>query len=168
MLLSFQGFMKPITRSGRVYDSFLSNRVYGLCKERGSAMKRTLTAQSNGFGRPPLQNSSLNEESKKQEKLKNLLEEYQQSKNKKIFEDQLVFPTVFVMKIIGTNDATFVQDTLQNISIRINCDPQSIPFSIKDNGKYVSITVKPTFLDASQLYSVYDDIGKDSRVKFIL
>ena len=125
-----------------------------------------------GFGssagtQPPTNNHQTDEQ-RRQQKLQNLLSEYQKSKDRKIFEDQLDFPTAFVMKIIGTNDASFLSDMLSLVASSVNVDPSAVPHSVRTSGPYLSITVKPTFADASQLYSAYDIIGKDRRVKFIL
>lgn len=124
-----------------------------------------------GFGSSPGTNPPSNnhaEEQLRKQKLQKLLSEYQKSKDRKIFEDQLDFPTAFVMKIIDTNDASFLSDMLSLVATSVKVDPSSIPHSVRTSGPYLSITVKPTFADASQLYSTYDVIGKDHRVKFIL
>jgi hypothetical protein len=47
--------------------------------------------------------------------------------------------------------------------------PQSSPsleYSAKTNGKYISITVHAPVESSEQLYSLYERIGRDERVKF--
>lgn len=90
---------------------------------------------------------------------------------KKVFDDTIKFPTEFMMKIVGTNESTFVPDILRAIGECLDKQRMdSIAYSTKETagGKYVSITVKSLFHSSQELYAVYEAIAKDKRVKFTL
>lgn len=123
--------------------------------------------ESKGFGQPPSIPSI--DELANQQRLKTLMGDYKNSK-RKVFEDNLTFPTAFVIKVIGTNEPNFVPDVLATVARCVGCASSEIPHSVKpsDTGNFLSITIKPTFADATQLYATYETVGKDSRVKFVL
>jgi putative lipoic acid-binding regulatory protein len=106
----------------------------------------------------------------KQMQLQKLMKEYQNSGKKSIIEDTVEFPTVFIMKVIGVNDATFAIDTINAIAFVLGETPEKIDFNIKETsgGKYISITISPVFSRADEVYAAYEAVSKDSRVKFVM
>ena len=88
----------------------------------------------------------------------------------KAFEN-LKFPNKFPLKIIGVNDDSFVNETLITIATTLKCPIESLDWSSKPSGtsgRFVAITVVPLFENSSQIYAVYDVVGSDKRVKFVL
>ena len=89
---------------------------------------------------------------------------------KSVFEDHVEFPSEFMIKIIGLNEPTFVIDILNSVATIVNVAPEKIAFTTKETagGKYLSISIKPYFKDASEVYAAYDIVSKDTRVKFVI
>jgi putative lipoic acid-binding regulatory protein len=95
----------------------------------------------------------------------------------KVFEGSVVFPTTFMLKIVGVNDPTFINDILRIIQSCVGDQPAGkslthlsggVTTKETAGGKYVSITLSPYFQNAAELYATYDAISKDKRVKFTL
>ena len=106
----------------------------------------------------------------KQQQLKILMQQYKTGIEKRVFDDAVVFPCEFMVKIIGVNDPTFLDDTLVAVGRCSGQTPSSIKCSTKitSGGKYLSISLSPIFQKSSQIYEAYDVVAKDSRVKFML
>jgi putative lipoic acid-binding regulatory protein len=90
---------------------------------------------------------------------------------KSVFADTMQFPTDFMLKVVGLNEPTFAADIVKLVTTRIG--PQkvaSLSLSTKETagGKYVSVSIKPLFRSAEELYAVYDAVKQDARVKFML
>jgi putative lipoic acid-binding regulatory protein len=112
------------------------------------------------------------DETAKQIKLANALKDYKDGdENKKsVFEDHVTFPTEFMIKVIGMNEPTFIIDILNSVATVVNQAPEKIAFTTKETagGKYLSISIKPFFKDADEVYAAYDAVSKDKRVKFVI
>lgn len=112
------------------------------------------------------------DETAKQIKLANALKDYKDGdENKKsVFEDHVTFPSEFMIKIIGMNEPTFIIDILNSVATVVNQAPEKIAFTTKETagGKYLSISIKPVFKDADEVYAAYDAVSKDKRVKFVI
>lgn len=107
----------------------------------------------------------------KQQKLKSLVQQYKNSDGKKrVFDDTVQFPTEFIIKVIGVNDDTLLQDTLQAVAQCIGQQPSAIKHSLKytEGNQYVSISLMPYFTKSDELYAAYAAVGKDSRVKYVI
>lgn len=90
---------------------------------------------------------------------------------KSVFADTMQFPTDFMLKIVGLNEPTFAADMVRLVAAKVG--PQktaSLSHSIKETagGKYVSVSIKPLFRSADELYAVYDAVKQDPQVKFML
>lgn len=125
-----------------------------------------------GFGRmgaPSQRSLSTGEDSTKQGKLLELIEEYRKS-GRKVFDEALQFPTSFTLRIVGVREPTFVSDMLQLVAQSTGTPAASISHQIRPSSgdKYVSISVTPFFKSSSELYATYDALGRDSRVKVVL
>ena len=112
------------------------------------------------------------DETARQIKLANTLKDYKDGDEtkKSVFEDHVTFPSEFMIKIIGLNEPTFIIDVVNSVATVINQAPEKITFTTKETagGKYLSISIKPFFKDASEVYAAYDIIAKDTRVKFVI
>lgn len=108
----------------------------------------------------------------------------------RVFEALIEYPCLFTMKIVGrddvesksTNDTAkknannndsnnnerFVQDILQIVATSCKVSSQTIldNYSIRQNGKWTSITVQAPVTSAEMLYQLYEDVDRDPRVKF--
>lgn len=106
----------------------------------------------------------------KQQQLKLLVDQYKSNVEKRVFDDAIVFPCEFMVKIIGLNDSTFLEDTLNSVSECVGQNPSAIKYSTKitNGGKYLSISLSPIFQQSSQIYAAYNVVSRDSRVKFML
>lgn len=81
--------------------------------------------------------------------------------------DEIVdFPTRLRFKIVGLADETFVADIEKTCSDSVGYEVTAT--SLRDNGKYRSITIDMRIDSAQAFYRVYEDVGKDARVKFMI
>lgn len=81
--------------------------------------------------------------------------------------DEIVdFPTRLQFKIVGVADDTFVADIEQICTVSAGYKVTAT--SLRDKGKYTSITVDLRIDSAQVFYRLYEDIGKDARVKFMI
>ena len=112
------------------------------------------------------------DETARQIQLANTLKDYKDGDEtkKSVFEDHVTFPSEFMIKIIGLNEPTFIIDILNSVATVINQAPEKITFTTKETagGKYLSISIKPFFKDADEVYAAYDIVSKDARVKFVI
>ena len=148
---------------------------------------RSLKSSSKGFGQNKnidlssgsissqkiLSIPSLEELSKQSDMTKlNFLRDnlYNKETGKKVFDDTIQFPTEFTLKVIGPNDAKFVDDIVNMAATTLSVSKETIKTATKETmgGKYVSVTLVPYFNSAEELYRCYDVISKDKRVKFCL
>lgn len=70
------------------------------------------------------------------------------------------------MKIVGANEGTFVQDMVQVVADSCEKDVSDIEYSTKVMGKWTSVTVAAPVENAEMLYTLYENVDKDPRVKF--
>jgi len=84
----------------------------------------------------------------------------------RVFEALVEYPSVFTMKIVGANEGTFVEDMVQVVADSCEKDVSDIEYSTKVMGKWTSVTVEAPVANAEMLYSLYENVDKDPRVKF--
>ena len=99
----------------------------------------------------------------------------------RVFEALVEYPCDFSLKIVGANEGTFVDDILQVVADACggggggggddNDDnrlspAEMIPHKTRVNGKWISVTVEAPVQNAEMLYTLYENIDKDPRVKF--
>lgn len=84
----------------------------------------------------------------------------------RVFEALVEYPCQFTMKIVGANEGTFVQDVLQIVADSCHVEKETVSFSTREMGKWTSVTVHAPVANAQMLYSLYENIDKDPRVKF--
>jgi putative lipoic acid-binding regulatory protein len=81
--------------------------------------------------------------------------------------DEIVeFPTRLQFKIVGLADPNFVAD-MERICAE-TCGKPVTASSTRDKGKYRSITMDLDIQSADAFYRIYETVGKDPRVKFMI
>ena len=84
----------------------------------------------------------------------------------RVFEALVDYPSIFTMKIVGANEGSFVVDIVALVAEACDTDVSEIKHSTKAMGKWVSVTVKAPVENAEMLYSLYEKVDLDPRVKF--
>ena len=102
--------------------------------------------------------------------MKGFQNEHEKKTNKKVIEDIVTFPTIFMIKVIGINDSTFADDMVSIVAEVIAEPREKIAFSTKETsgGKYLSVSISPTFVKSDDVYAAYEAVSKDGRVKFVI
>lgn len=81
---------------------------------------------------------------------------------------QLQFPTSFTVKVIGEADATFLADVLLAVE-RVTGQPSAaMQVSTRDRGRYLAVSLSPVFASVAQIEAVYEAVGADARVRYVL
>lgn len=81
--------------------------------------------------------------------------------------DEIVeFPTRLQFKIVGLADPDFVAD-MERLCAK-TCGKPVAASSTRDKGKYRSITMDLDVESAEAFYLIYETVGKDPRVKFMI
>lgn len=84
----------------------------------------------------------------------------------RVFEALVDYPSVFKMKIIGANESTFSSDMRQIVADSCNVSFEEVKYTERLKGKWLSVTVHAPVENAEMLYSLYENVDKDPRVKF--
>jgi putative lipoic acid-binding regulatory protein len=84
----------------------------------------------------------------------------------RVFEALVDYPCVFTMKIVGANDGSFVEDILAVVADATESEIVDISHSTKAIGKWTSITVQAAVQSSEMLYTLYEKVDLDPRVKF--
>lgn len=87
-------------------------------------------------------------------------------KKSRVFEALIDYPSVFKMKIIGRNESSFAMEMVQIVADSCGVASSDIEYSERANGKWLSVTVNAPVESAEMLYSLYENVDKDPRVKF--
>lgn len=87
-------------------------------------------------------------------------------KKTRVFEALVDYPCDFVMKIVGANEGTFVEEMVAVVAESCGAEPGSIQHSVKTHGKWTSVTVNAPVKSAEMLYTLYEKVDLDPRVKF--
>lgn len=90
----------------------------------------------------------------------------QTGEKSRVFEALVDYPSIFTMKIVGANEGTFVPEIVALVAEACETDVTEIKHSTKVMGKWVSVTVKAPVQTAEMLYSLYEKVDLDPRVKF--
>jgi putative lipoic acid-binding regulatory protein len=70
------------------------------------------------------------------------------------------------MKIVGENEGSFVTDIVALVADACDTDITNVPHSTKAMGKWTSVTVNAPVENSQMLYSLYEKVDLDPRVKF--
>jgi putative lipoic acid-binding regulatory protein len=84
----------------------------------------------------------------------------------RVFEALVDYPSIFKLKIIGVNESTFALEMVQIVADSCNVAVDDVAHSTRVKGKWLSVTVNAPVENAKMLYSLYENIDKDPRVKF--
>jgi putative lipoic acid-binding regulatory protein len=87
-------------------------------------------------------------------------------KKSRVFEALIDYPSVFKIKIIGRNESSFASEMVQIVADSCQVDVEKVEFSERVNGKWLSLTVHAPVENAEMVYSLYENVDKDPRVKF--
>ena len=79
------------------------------------------------------------------------------------------FPCPVMVKVIGNNDEGFISEIVKAIRAELNLkfDPPIRTREAK-NGKHISITIEPRFLNAEEVLAVYASITNIDGVVMVL
>jgi len=85
----------------------------------------------------------------------------------RVFEALVDYPCDFTMKIVGANEGAFVDEILGIVADSCQVAAGTpIAHKTRSMGKWVSVTVEAPVQSAEMLYTLYENIDKDPRVKF--
>lgn len=90
----------------------------------------------------------------------------QTGEKSRVFEALVDYPSIFTMKIVGANEGTFVPEIVSLVAEACETEVNNVKHSTKVMGKWVSVTVKAPVQSAEMLYSLYEKVDLDPRVKF--
>jgi putative lipoic acid-binding regulatory protein len=90
----------------------------------------------------------------------------QTGQKSRVFDALVDYPCKFTLKIVGVNEGTFVQDIVGLVADACKVSPTEIDHSTKMMGKWTSITVQAPVASSVMLYSLYEKVDLDPRVKF--
>lgn len=85
---------------------------------------------------------------------------------KRVFEALIEYPSVFKIKIIGANESTFAIEMVQIVADSCGVPASEIKYLEREKGKWLSVTVDAPVQNADMLYTLYENVDKDPRVKF--
>lgn len=89
---------------------------------------------------------------------------------RRVFEALVEYPSVFKMKIVGSDGVEeqdeFAPSIVKVVAESCGVDISAIQHSIRKNGKWISVTVHAPVQNADMLYSLYQRVDMDPRVKF--
>jgi putative lipoic acid-binding regulatory protein len=88
----------------------------------------------------------------------------------KRIHDLVQFPCVFCFKAIGNASAGFVQTMLDRVADVLGRAVTAEEHSVRSSahGAYASVTLQLYVTDGDQVYSIYEALRADKRVKYIL
>jgi putative lipoic acid-binding regulatory protein len=84
----------------------------------------------------------------------------------RVFEALVDYPCVFTMKIVGENEGSFVKDIVALVAEACESDVEDVQHSTKAMGKWTSVTVQAPVENSEMLYTLYEKVDLDPRVKF--
>lgn len=87
---------------------------------------------------------------------------------KRVFEALVEYPSVFKMKIVGQDDEkeSFAPEIVEIVAKSCGVEESMVKHTMRKNGKWTSVTVHAPVKSADMLYSLYENVDKNPRVKF--
>jgi len=82
----------------------------------------------------------------------------------RVFEALVDYPCEFTLKIVGANEGAFVDEMVALVAESCNVD--TVRHSIRNMGRWTSVTVHAPVDSAEMLYALYEKVDRDPRVKF--
>jgi len=98
--------------------------------------------------------------------LEQLYADEETGERRRVFEALVQYPCDFTMKIIGDPRENFAAEIVQVVADTCAVTFEAVQFSERKYGKWISVTVKAPVTSAEMLYSIYENVDKDPRVKF--
>lgn len=116
----------------------------------------------------PIQNPPVNDPSKPEmdDQGYTLYTNEETGEKSRVFDALVDYPCKFTLKIVGANEGTFVEDMLMIVADACHVLPGDIEHSTKAMGKWTSVTVQAPVESSVMLYSLYEKVDLDPRVKF--
>ena len=90
----------------------------------------------------------------------------QTGEKSRVFEALVEYPSIFKLKIIGLNQSSFRQEMVQIVAESCLVEAETIQYTERVSGKWLSVTVHAPVQNAEMLYTLYENVDKDPRVKF--
>lgn len=87
-------------------------------------------------------------------------------KKSRVFEALVEYPCDFTMKIVGANEGLFVEEIVAVVAEACESEPGQISYQTRAVGKWTSVTVQAPVKSSEMLYTLYEKIDLDPRVKF--
>lgn len=87
-------------------------------------------------------------------------------KKSRVFEALVDYPCDFTMKIVGANEGLFVEEIVAVVAEACESEPGLISYQTRAVGKWTSVTVQAPVKSSEMLYTLYEKIDLDPRVKF--
>lgn len=87
---------------------------------------------------------------------------------KRVFEALVEYPSIFKMKIVGQDDEkeSFAPEIVEIVAKSCGVEESMVKHTKRKNGKWTSVTVHAPVKNADMLYSLYENVDKNPRVKF--
>lgn len=169
LLITTSAFRTPVGRSStKLYDSskFYASKGFGSTPEPGNKFP-SIDALAND---PEI----LIRDRRYQATMptKDIIEnggkgQFGEDREKKFDFNDLEFPCEFTLKVIGVDDESFKDDML-SLCKKVTSQKEAVKHAIKLKGRYLSLTVTPMFTDGEQIYTLYERLHSDARVRFVL
>ena len=89
-------------------------------------------------------------------------------KKSRVFDALVEYPSIFKMKIVGSDDdpnRDFESDIVDVVAKSCGVDRSMVKHTQRKNGKWISVTVYAPVESSDMLYSLYENVDKDDRVK---
>eukprot|EP00980_Cylindrotheca_fusiformis_P007816 scaffold1669_cov129-Cylindrotheca_fusiformis.AAC.27 len=87
-------------------------------------------------------------------------------KKSRVFEALVDYPCDFTMKIVGANEGFFVSEIVALVAEACETEKEEIKHSTRSMGKWTSVTCICPVKSSEMLYSLYEKVDLDPRVKF--
>jgi putative lipoic acid-binding regulatory protein len=88
-------------------------------------------------------------------------------KKSRVFEALVEYPCTFTLKIVGANEGDFVKDMVAVVAEACDTTVEYISHTTKQVGpKWTSVTVLAPVENSEMLYTLYEKVDLDPRVKF--
>ncbi len=163
---------KPLASRPSTINGVPTEQATGFGKPKASTQKSSAKRTNNkpitpyvAIGTP---DQPINDPSKpeRDDQGYTLYTDTQTGEKSRVFEALVDYPSVFTMKIVGANEGTFVPEMVALVADACETEVTNVKHTTKVMGKWVSVTVKAPVQSAEMLYSLYEKVDLDPRVKF--
>jgi putative lipoic acid-binding regulatory protein len=84
----------------------------------------------------------------------------------RVFEALLDYPCEFTMKIVGANEGSFVSEIVALVAEACGTESENLKHTTRSVGKWTSVSCICPVKSSEMLYSLYEKVDLDPRVKF--